>query len=272
MGSMFEAAILLVAVFILATGGVVVWGWVRGWAPKLALAARVMTVSLMAASLVACGTWRLANSRTHQLFGEIVPRVETDAPLVALTFDDGPTAAFTDSVLNTLREQDVPATFFVTGHELEKNPTAGRRIVAEGHELANHSYTHARMIFKPLRSIREEIERTDRLIREAGHEGVIHFRSPYGKKLILLPYYLSRTGRKNILFDVEPESYLDIASDSGMIVDHVLEETRPGSIILLHVMYTSRAESRAALPRIIQELQQRGYRFVTVSELLGAGE
>lgn len=146
---MIETALLLVATCALTSGGVVAWRLVRGPAQKPATAARTVAVSVVALSLVGFGTWRLVNSRTFQLFGEIVPRVETDAPLVALTFDDGPTAAFTDVVLNTLRERDVRATFFVTGHELEKNPIAGRRIVAEGHELGNHSYTHARMIFKP---------------------------------------------------------------------------------------------------------------------------
>ncbi len=101
-----------------------------------------------------------------------------------------------------------------------------------------------------------------------GYEGDIHFRAPNGKKLILLPYYLASTGRKTISWDVEPESYRDIATDADQIVAHVLQETRPGSIILLHVMYKSREQSRAALPAIIQGLKAKGYRFVTVSELL----
>lgn len=84
------------------------------------------------------------------------------------------------------------------------------------------------MMFKPLHFVQEEIERSDQLIREAGHEGEVHFRSPYGKKLVLLPYYLSRTGRKNILFDIEPESYPGVASDSQKIVEYVLEEALPG--------------------------------------------
>lgn len=104
--------------------------------------------------------------------------------------------------------------------------------------------------------VQEEIKRPNQLIREAGHKGMIHFRSPDGKKLVLLLDYLSRTGRKNILFDIEPDTYPEVASDSDKIVDHVLKVSRPGSIVLLHVMYTHGAESRAALPRIIQELQK----------------
>ena len=121
---------------------------------------------------------------------------------------------------------------------------------------------------KQEKKIREEIEKTDALIRACGQEGTIHFRSPNGKKLILLPYYLARTERKNIFWDVEAESYREIAADAERIAEHVLAETQPGSIILLHIMYKSRAESRAALPGIIEGLKERGYRFVTVSELL----
>lgn len=235
------------------------------------MAGRIAVVSLLAIPLVTGGAWMLMRSRTFQLFGEIVPRVDSSEPVVALTFDDGPTAEYTSSVLEILDEQEVRATFFVTGHELEVNPDAGRQIVAAGHELGNHSYSHKRMVLRPYSQIRQEIERTDELIRASGQQGEIHFRSPFGKKLLLLPHYLGRTGRRSIFWDVEPESYRDIAQDAGQIVGHVLEETEPGSIILLHVMYDGRAESREALPGIIQGLRAQGYRFVTVSELLATG-
>jgi chitin deacetylase len=227
-------------------------------------------LSLVIIPLVTGVAWRLSNSRTLQLFGEIIPRVETSEPLIALTFDDGPTARFTDTVLSTLREEDVRATFFVVGKALERNPAECQKIVAEGHELGNHSYSHLRMILKPYAFVRQEIEQTDQLIRACGYEGDIHFRPPNGKKLILLPYYLARTDRKSVSWDVGPESDREVASSADRIVQRVLDETRPGSIILLHTMYESRAESREALPAIIQGLRERGYRFVTVSELLAA--
>jgi peptidoglycan/xylan/chitin deacetylase (PgdA/CDA1 family) len=217
-------------------------------------------------------TWELSDSRVVQLFGEIVPRVETSQPVVALTFDDGPTARFTDEVLAVLREEGVKATFFVVGEALERNPSLCQKIVAEGHELGNHSYSHPRMMLRPYSFVRQEVERTDALIRMCGYGGEIHFRTPSGKKLLLLPYFLGRTGRKNISWDVAPEGDRLVAADAAKIVDYVLEHTHPGSIVLLHVMYRSREESREALPGIIRGLSERGYRFVTVSELLSAGE
>jgi peptidoglycan/xylan/chitin deacetylase (PgdA/CDA1 family) len=212
--------------------------------------------------------WCASNSRTFQLFGGIVSRVDTSRPVVALTFDDGPSPQFTEEVLSLLEEQGIQATFFVTGQSIESNMAAAQRIVEAGHELGNHSYSHQRMILKSYGFVREEIERTDRLIRQAGYEGDIHFRCPYTKKLILLPYYLSRTGRLNISFDVEPESYGTAGADAQRMVDHVLARTRPGSIILLHVMADGGAESRKAIPDMVRGLRARGYRFVTVSELL----
>jgi chitin deacetylase len=117
-------------------------------------------------------------------------------------------------------------------------------------------------------AIKDEIEMTDRLIRDAGYAGEIHFRPPYGKKLFLLPAYLSKTKRKTITWDVEPDSYADVAADADKIVAHVLERVRPGSIIILHVMYPSRAASLKSVAGIIEGLKQQGYEFKTVSELL----
>jgi peptidoglycan/xylan/chitin deacetylase (PgdA/CDA1 family) len=214
------------------------------------------------------GAWKLSKARTFQVAGELVPRVSTTAPVVALTFDDGPTPQYTQEILSLLRKRDVKATFFVTGREASEHPDLARRIVAEGHELGNHTYTHPRMLLKSQAFIRDEVERTDGAIREAGYQGPIHFRPPFGAKLIGLPLYLRRTSRTTIMWDVEPESYPEVASRADRIVAHVLEKTRPGSIIQLHVMYRSRAESRKAVPGIIDGLRERGLRFVTVSELL----
>ena len=126
------------------------------------------------------------------------------------------------------------------------------------------------MVLASLSFVGEEIERTDALIRNCGYPGTIHFRPPNAKKLIVLPYYLQATGRPDILWDVEPDSYPEIANRADRIVAYVLEHARPGSIILLHVQNQSRAESMNAVPGIIKGLEDKGYRFVTVSALLAA--
>jgi chitin deacetylase len=235
---------------------------------KAYLAAALLLVMLCGAAAL----WQLSKSRTFQFFGRIVPRVNTSQRLVALTFDDGPTRDKTAEVLRLLREKNARATFFVTGAELEQNMSLGRDIVAAGHELGNHSYSHERMIFVTPSYVRREVEQTDELIRAAGYTGPIHFRPPYGKKLLALPFYLSRHDRTTITWDVEPDSILAADADAEAITRHVLKRTRPGSIILLHVMYPSRVETMRAVPLIIEGLERAGYRFVTVSELMAAAE
>lgn len=231
--------------------------------------ALLFTAALTIAGLVALR--QISYSRTFQFFGQLVPRVNTSQKVVALTFDDGPTPEATEQVLSILAEGRVRATFFVTGAELEKNMAEGKKIVAAGHELGNHSYSHGRMVLVTPSHVRREVERTDELIREAGYRGEIHFRPPYGKKLFVLPFYLSRTGRKTVTWDVEPDSYPEVAADADKIAEHVLSRTRPGSIIILHVMYPSRAESLKAVKKIVEGLKSQGYSFKTVTELLAAG-
>ncbi|MGA6113273.1 MULTISPECIES: polysaccharide deacetylase family protein [Agrobacterium] len=231
---------------------------------------RTVSLFLVLAGLAAVliGVHFFSKSRTTQLFGGIIARVETERPVVALTFDDGPSVRFTPDVLTILRERGVKATFFLTGKETEENLPQARMIVSEGHQLGNHSYAHSNMMFMGPARIREEIERTDAAIRAAGYEGEIMFRPPYGKKLLTLPWYLSRHDRKTIMWDVEPESFPDVADDAAALASHVIEQTRNGSIIIMHVMYRSREVSRQALPLIIDSLRQRGFEFVTVAQLL----
>lgn len=226
--------------------------------------------SFLAFVVVGYATFQLSRSRSFQMFGQMVLPRATDEKLVALTFDDGPAPKHLPEVLEILEREQVRGTFFLIGGAMEEQPAAARRIAAAGHEIGNHSYSHHRMVFKSGSWIAREIERTDALIRSVGHDGPILFRSPYGKRLISLPLYLAQHDRLNVFWDVEPESDRRIAREPAAIRDHVLARVRPGSIVLLHVMYAGNEPSRRALPEIIESLKARGYRFVTVSELLQA--
>ena len=230
---------------------------------------RKLYAALIAAVLVlicAFLVFQLSKSRTFQTFGRLVNRVDTSKKIVALTFDDGPTSDTARQLLDILEREQVPATFFVTGAELEKNMTTASRIVASGHELGNHSFSHQRMVFVTPSYVEQELTRTDALIREAGYHSEIYFRPPFGKKLFVLPWYLSRNGRTTVMWDVEPDS--DPGAKASEIARTAIAGTRPGSIILLHVMYPDRVESFKAVSTIIAELKSREYKFVTVSELL----
>lgn len=230
-------------------------------ARRLAVLALVVVAALY-------GLFALSRARTFQVLGTLVSRVETDEPVVALTLDDGPQPGFTQEILDVLGKRGVRATFFLIGAEAAAHPAETRAILAAGHELGNHSFTHERMLFQSPSWMQDELDRTDATLAAAGFKGVPLFRPPFGKKLFTLPYVLWRTGRTAVTWDVEPESDQAIDGDPVAIARHVLERTRPGSIILLHAMYEKRRATRAALGPIVDGLKARKLELVTVSELL----
>ena len=217
------------------------------------------------AALIAKGGLELTNSRSFQIAGELVTRVATADSVIAITFDDGPIPTYTDSTLDVLAEFDARATFFMVGERMEQRPELVARVLDEGHEIGNHSYNHPAMVLISARNVRLQVERTDSIIRAAGQEGEIWFRPPYGKRLLMLPLYLGDEGRPTVLWDLEPDSEW---RDADGVVSYVLERVQPGSILLLHTELPARRENRIALRQLLPELAARGYRFVTVSELL----
>lgn len=233
---------------------------------------RYLALALLAAvTLGLCAAaWQLAKSRTWQAYGEPVTKVDTTRRIVALTFDDGPTPGVVAGLVPLLESHGVAATFFLTGAEIERHPESAAALVAAGHELGNHSWSHPRMVFMGRDRIAAEIERTDALIRRSGQDGEIHFRPPYGVKGLALPRYLRDTGRRTILWNHEPDSGDSRDASAAAIAREVVDAAAPGDIILLHVMYRSRQASLDAVPEIIAGLHARGFEFVTVSELLAA--
>lgn len=229
---------------------------------------RIVLVVLVTLLLAGVATYQLTKSRSFQLAGDLVQRVETPEKVVALTFDDGPTPGYTQEVLGILAEHDAKATFYLTGGACDDSPELLDAVIAAGHELGNHTYSHRRLYFVPESVVASEVERTDDLFRAAGYSGPITFRMPGCKRLLATPLYLARTNRTTVTWDLEPDSIAGVADDPDAIVNYVVEGARPGSIVLMHLMYESRQPSRDALPRLLDRLSAEGYRFVTVSELL----
>jgi peptidoglycan/xylan/chitin deacetylase (PgdA/CDA1 family) len=221
-----------------------------------------------AAALTALGSagalLKISEAQCFSLTGHAICRVETGERLVALTFDDGPTAQGLDAVLPVLQRFNAKGTFFLIGKHAD--PPLVRRIVAEGHEVGNHSFNHRRMIFRSASFYDEEIRRTGAALQRAGAPKPTLFRPPFGEKLIGLPLAVERNGYRMIMWDSGDPTDRDPATYARKVVD----EVRPGSIVLIHPMTPSRTTERAALPLIVDGLAQRGFRFVTVSELLAA--
>lgn len=213
--------------------------------------------------LLIFGIYKLMNSRTYQLFGELTSEVETNQKVVALTFDDGPTENV-DKLLPLLENHNVKATFFLIGEDIKKNPQEAEKLVKAGHQIGNHTYSHERMVFKKASYIREEIEKTDELIKTVGYQGPIYFRPPNGKKLVGLPYVLNKENRETVMWNIEPDSHFGTPSEK---IKYAMENAKPGSIILMHPMYDDTGEELEAIEGIIKGLTEKGYSFVTVSEL-----
>ncbi|WP_296613190.1 polysaccharide deacetylase family protein [Sphingomonas sp.] len=212
----------------------------------------------------ALGLFRISRALCFQLIGTPICHVDTREKLVALTFDDGPTPDGVSYILSTLKPYDAHATFFLIGQEMVRHPGEVRRLLAAGQEVGNHSYSHKRMWGLFPGDYVEEIRRTDGLLRDEGARPDL-FRPPFGKKLTGLPIAVEQTGYRMVTWDVtDPED----AHDSRRYADRVLDKVKPGSIILIHAMYRSRGVARGALPLILAGLRDRGYRAVSVSELL----
>lgn len=203
----------------------------------------------------------LADSHTMQLLGSHLAALATRRRSIVLSFDDGPDPASTPDILSVLHTRRVHATFFLIGKRIERYPQLAARIVAEGHEVGNHSYSHPHMVLEHPKAYAREIDRTDRLIRSLGYRGTIDFRPPYGQKLVVLPWLLARRHKLSVLWNVDARDWIE--RDPDVIADRIVRRVRPGSIVLLHDL----PRTARALPRIVDALRQWGYRFRTVRTL-----
>jgi peptidoglycan/xylan/chitin deacetylase (PgdA/CDA1 family) len=197
----------------------------------------------------------------------IIRQVTTDQKVVALTFDDGPSPS-TPKVLEILAKKNIPATFFVVGKEVEAHPDILKQTTAAGHEIGNHTNTHPFFWLASQEKISQEILIADEKIAQVLKFHPQWVRIPYG---VYTPNVLAVTDLLKlpiISWNVDPEDWRARSADK--IVKTVLKETEPGSIILLHdgPSEAKRDYTLEALPQIIDQFTQQGYRFVKVSELL----
>ena len=187
--------------------------------------------------------------------------------LVALTYDDGPQPPYTGEILEILHHYQVKATFFCIGKKIAAHPELVKLVRNQGHELANHSYSHQYMVWRSPQFVRQEIETTDQLFHDLGIEEEIIFRPPFGQRYFVLPYTIYRMKKKLILWDVNSEDYRR-ENNPETIAQRVIAQTKPGSIILLHDGGGNRSRTVAATELILAGLQAKGYQFKTVSELI----
>lgn len=191
-------------------------------------------------------------------------QVRVNDPVVAITFDDGPHPTLTPQLLDMLAQRKVHATFFILGEMAKPHPEILQRALREGHEIANHSFTHPNLAKLSDDAVRRELNNTKEVITSAISRPVPFMRPPYGSLSNAQRKWVhDDLGYKIILWDVDPLDWKDRNSDT--IARRILEGTHRGSIILAHDIHKTTVE---AMPRVLDGLLAKGFRFATVSELL----
>ena len=185
-------------------------------------------------------------------------RADAGGQYVALTFDDGPSGRFTRRLLDGLQERDVKATFLLCGYRIEDYPSEAERIAAEGHEIGIHGYSHDSMSDMTQTHVVSEIRKTAALLPGAA----LFLRPPGGKYNEATISAAKNAGLAILSWSLDPKDW--DCDDASTIVERVVNKVKDGDVILMHDMSDS---SVTAALRIIDKLQGRGFRFVTVSDL-----
>lgn len=185
-----------------------------------------------------------------------------DEKLIAITFDDGPRRETTERLLDGLRERGAQATFFVIGRQIQENQDLVERMQAEGHQVGSHTWSHTRLTGVSADTLRQEVGRTEEALEDLLGPGSYWLRPPYGavdaadRDLIQTPM---------IKWSIDPRDWEKL--DTAQVTAAVLKAAAPNQIILLHDIYPTSVDAALA---VVDALQEEGYRFVTVEELLEA--
>lgn len=211
-------------------------------------------VIVLGVFIIAGLEWRKNSVKASEAAGDCYENI------IAITFDDGPGYKTTSNLLDGLAERNVKATFFLIGSKVEQNKEIVERMHNEGHLIGNHTYSHVDLACVGNSSALQEIQKTNELIKSITGEDVKYIRPPFGKYNNRLIYDVNMTP---VLWSIDPDDWK--TTDVSYVVDLVVNHASCGDIILMHDIYDS---SVAAALEIIDRLQDKGFVFVTVDQLL----
>jgi peptidoglycan/xylan/chitin deacetylase (PgdA/CDA1 family) len=190
--------------------------------------------------------------------------VHVDGTYIALTFDDGPQEKLTPKLLDLLAQHHIKATFFVIGQNVAEHPDVVARAAREGHEIGNHSWSHPNLAKLSDENVRRQLRQTEDAIKEATGKRPTVMRPPYGSLSARQKQWIHQEfGYRIILWDVDPLDWK--RPGPSVICNRILKETRPGSIVLSHDIHPGTIE---AMHDTLDQLEVKGFKFVTVSELI----
>lgn len=200
-------------------------------------------------------------------------RANTADKVVALSFDDGPHERYTPALLRYLEESHVPATFFMIGRQVRKNPDIARDVANGPHEIGNHTFTHPRLPMLGDVQVTRELAETHDIIRDVTGREPVHMRPPMGLFTKRVVNLTEKAGYRTVVGDVYPRD--PHKPGTHKIVRRVLGRVQPGSLIILHdggnTPGVDRSQTVDGVKEIVPRLQDKGYRFVTLSELVRSG-
>lgn len=190
--------------------------------------------------------------------------VHVEGPYIAMTFDDGPSEKLTPKLLDLLAAHHIKATFFVLGQLVTEHPEIVQRALREGHEIGNHSWAHPNLGKMSDEGVRRELKKTDDAIQQACGVRPTLMRPPYGSMSARQKRWIhDEFGYRIILWDVDPLDWK--RPGAKVIANRILKDTRSGSIVLSHDIHPGTIE---AMPEVFSGLEAKGFKFVTVSELI----
>jgi peptidoglycan-N-acetylglucosamine deacetylase len=240
----------------------------------------LLAVALLA--LAAYAGYEFLEAPGNQLFGRTLVSGPPTVREVALTFDDGPNAPYTDRILDVLERERVHATFFVVGRAVQAYPASLRRMARDGDSIGNHTWDHAHLVVQTSAAVREELQRTDEAVFRLTGEHTKLMRPPFGARDFAVIGEAKRLGYTVVMWSVPlPQDWEQPGVST--IVRRVVDHVSAGSIIVLHdgnrgivcggkiaASACERSQDVAATRAIVEELRARGYRFVTIPQLLAA--
>lgn len=233
------------------------------WKPVLMLTVCVLVLSVL---YVGSRTFADKGRSYYEETGQVVWDVNTQEKVIALTFDDGPHPKYTAEVLDLLAKYKAKATFFIIGKNAEKYPELVQQTYKAGHELANHTYTHP--YNASVMELQEEIQQTNDMIYSITGFMPTLFRPVGGAYNDQMINAVADDGYKVVMWSWHQDTQDWKKPGVDSIVTKVLKGTQPGDVILFHDGGGNREQTVKALEEILQELQKKGYTFVTVSELI----
>jgi peptidoglycan-N-acetylglucosamine deacetylase len=194
--------------------------------------------------------------------------VHVNGPYIAMTFDDGPSPETTPRLLDILKQRNIKVTFFMIGQNAERNPEIVKRILAEGHEIGNHSWTHPQLSKLSDQRVTDEITKTQDAIKNASGYTPVLLRPPYGAITSRQKDWIEKQfGLSIIMWSVDPFDWK--RPGASVIEQRILAGARPGSIILSHDIHKQTVD---AMPATLDALAQKGFKFVTVSQLIAMNQ